>query len=134
MSNRLPALSLVSCVTCVLLIIGVIEVIHQNVTVPQVVPDGIQIVPVPYFLALDKASGNRIGTGHVDGSLGSINIGDGTHITTSPFDKAVSLLSLGRQVDHCSRGIGRSPLAGGGYLTAFGAKDGEHILITITAY
>jgi hypothetical protein len=50
-SNWPPPPSAISCLTRQFCITGSgrIEVVHQNVTAPQVVSNGVQIVPVPYF-------------------------------------------------------------------------------------
>ena len=50
-SNWLPPPSPISCLTRQLDLTGSsrIEVVHQNVTAAQVISDGMQIIPIPYF-------------------------------------------------------------------------------------
>ena len=63
---------------------------------------------------------------HGDGGRGTITIGDGAHIA-SLVDKAIALLSLGHQVDHCCLVIGKHPLSRGGDRPSSGAGDGDVI-------
>jgi len=57
----------------------------------------------------------------------SLDIGDGVHITTPP-GKAVALLGLGNQINHCLGSIGKIPLSRSGCITSSSAGDGEDTL------
>jgi len=80
-----------------------------------------------------KVGRYEVGAVHGDGGYGGVDIGNAAHIA-SPVDKAVALLNLHRQVDHCSLVIGKHPFSRGGYIASSSADDSEVISRLSTAY
>jgi len=89
---------------------------------------GVQTITLKWTILTIITSFDVVVVVHDDVGYGGIGIANAVHIA-SPLDKAVALFRHGHQVDHCSRGIGKSPLARFGYHPLPGGTgDGEFVL------
>jgi hypothetical protein len=109
---------------------GAIEIICQNTTAKQVLFEITQAIPasIPGRDSVDKVSdGEIVVLVQGDGGSGVVDTSSDVCIG-SPNGKFITPIRFRHQIDCCSCGIVKKPLAGGGYRPTQSAVDSDCVL------